>query len=65
MADVQPLIPYDKIANYLIPLGLLSGFIAWSRNSDTNIVFRVIFVILAYLFNVFYLLYILYRWVFG
>ncbi len=62
MTTTEQIIPYDKIANYLIPLGLLSGYIAWSRNKDTNIIFRVVYVVLAYLFNVFYLLFLLYKW---
>lgn len=64
MAYDTPLLPYDKIANYLIPIGLLSGFIAWSRNQGTNIIFRLIYVVIAYLLNVFYLLYIVYKWIF-
>jgi hypothetical protein len=65
MANDAPLIPYDKIANYLIPIGLFSAFVAWSRNQGTNIILRLFFVVMAYLFNVFYLLYIVYKWIFA
>lgn len=64
MASYEPLIPYDKIANYLIPIGLFSAFVAWSRNQGTNIIFRIIYAVIAYLFNVLYLLYIVYKWIF-
>ncbi len=64
MSNSSQLIPYDKIANYLIPIGLFSGFVAWNRNQNSNIILRVLYVIMAYLFNIFYLLYLVYRWIF-
>jgi hypothetical protein len=65
MSNSSQLIPYDKIANYLIPIGLFSGFVAWTRSQGYNIILRVIFVIFAYLLNIFYLAYLVYRWIFA
>ena len=47
---------------YLFPIGIFAGFIAWWRNSQSNIIMRIIYVLLAYVFNIFYLIYIVYRW---
>ena len=47
---------------YLFPIGIFAGVIAWWKNSQSNIIMRIIYVIIAYLFNVFYLIYSVYRW---
>lgn len=55
-------IDFGKYMLFLFPIGLFSGFVAWWRNSQSNIVMRLIYVFLAYVFNVFYLIYTVYRW---
>ena len=47
---------------FLFPIGIFAGMVAWWKNSQSNIIMRIIYVILAYLFNVFYLIYSVYRW---
>lgn len=47
---------------YLFPIGVFSALVAWWKNSNSNIIMRIIYVVLAYLFNVFYLIYSVYRW---
>ena len=47
---------------YLFPIGIFAGMIAWWKNSQSNIIMRVIYVLIAYLFNVLYLIYSVYRW---
>lgn len=47
---------------YLFPIGIFSALVAWWKNSNSNIIMRIIYVVLAYLFNVFYLIYSVYRW---
>lgn len=58
------LIPISTITNYLIPIGLFASFIAYLRNSESNIIVKVFYMVLAYLLNVFYLSYVAYKFVF-
>lgn len=50
------------LAKYLVPVALLASFIAWFRNGNSNIILRLIYCIIAYIFNVFYLFYVVYKW---
>ncbi len=61
----EQFLPYSKIANYLIPIGLFSAFVAFLRNSESNIVVKIFYMLIAYLFNVFYLMYVAYKIIFG
>jgi hypothetical protein len=56
---------FSKFSSYLIPFALLAGYISWYRNSDSNIIFRLLYVIIAYVLNVFYIAYATYRWLFN
>jgi hypothetical protein len=47
---------------FLFPISIFSALVAWWKNSNSNIILRIIYVILAYLLNVFYLIYSTYRW---
>jgi hypothetical protein len=60
--DEDKVIDFGKYMLFLFPIGLFSGFVAWWRNSQSNIVMRIIYVFLAYVFNIFYLIYTVYRW---
>jgi|688.fasta_scaffold1090423_2 hypothetical protein len=55
---------FSKFSTYLIPFALLAGYISWYRNSNSNIIFRLVYVIIAYVLNVFYIAYAVYRWLF-
>lgn len=57
-------IPVSTITNYLIPIGLFSAFIAFLRNANSNIIVKVFYMVMAYLLNIFYLMYIAYKFVF-
>jgi hypothetical protein len=58
------IIPVSTITNYLIPIGLFSSFIAYLRNSNSNIIIKVFYMVIAYLLNVFYLAYVAYKFIF-
>ncbi len=55
-------IDFGKYLIYLFPVGVFSGMVAWWKNSDSNIIMRIIYVLIAYLFNILYLIYSVYRW---
>lgn len=50
-----------NLAIYLVPVAIVASLIAWYRNSDRFILIRLFYVVLAYIFNVFYLGYIVYN----
>lgn len=47
---------------FLFPIGIFAALVAWWKNSNSNIIMRVIYVMIAYVLNIFYLLYSVYRW---
>lgn len=63
-SEGSELIPVSTITNYLIPIGLFSMFIAYLRTSNSNIIMRVFYMAMAYILNVFYLTYVVYKFMF-
>jgi membrane protein YdbS with pleckstrin-like domain len=55
-------IDFSKYATYLLPFAIAAAVVAWFRNSNSNIIIRIFYVIIAYLINIFYFIYIIYRW---
>lgn len=49
------------IAIYLVPVAILAAVIAWYRNAESFILIRILYVLLAYVLNIFYLMYIAYK----
>lgn len=62
--EESEIIPISTITNYLIPIGLFSSFIAYLRNSNSNIIVKVFYMVIAYLLNIFYLAYVAYKFIF-
>lgn len=62
--DESDEITFSTIASYLLPFAILAGVLSWYKNSDKNIFSRLFYVSVAYVLNIVYILYSLYRFVF-
>lgn len=60
--EEDAIISSKQLAIYLVPLAIVCAVIAWFRNSDKFVLVRLFYVMFAYVFNIFYLVYIVYRW---
>lgn len=59
---------FNACATYIITLGLmfLAGYLCWTCNVDSSILIKVIYTMLAVIFNGFYLVYyLIYRIILG
>lgn len=54
-----------QLALYLVPVAVAAALIAWYRNSERFILVRLFYVVLAYVLNIFYIGYIMYKAVKG
>jgi hypothetical protein len=54
--------PMDTITTFLLPFAILASIIAWFRNKDSYLIMRIVHVVIAYLTNIVYLFYILWKW---
>lgn len=61
-SDLQVEYTMDALTNFLLPFAFAAAFISWVRNSDTNVVLRVIYAFFAYLFNIIYIVYVMWKW---
>jgi hypothetical protein len=59
--QVDPEFSVKDIANYLLPFAFIAGLVAWYRNNESGIIMRVIYVLFAYMLNIVYLAYMLYK----
>jgi hypothetical protein len=54
--------PMDTITTFLLPFAILASIIAWFRNKDSYLIMRIVHVVIAYLTNIVYLFYIVWKW---
>lgn len=63
-SNVAEELTFSTIASYLVPFAIIAAVIAWYKNSDVNIIVRLSYVFIAYLLNIVYILYSMYRLMF-
>lgn len=52
----------NALTNFLLPFAFAAAIISWFRNSDSNVVMRIIYAFFAYVFNLLYIVYVLWKW---
>lgn len=60
--EEAPVINFEKYASNLLIIGFIAAIISWYRNSGSNIIVKIFYALIAYLFNVLYIVYIIYKW---
>jgi hypothetical protein len=52
----------NSLTNFLLPFAFAAAIISWFRNSDSNVIMRIIYAFFAYVFNLLYIVYVLWKW---